>query len=154
MGHCDQQLYRFLKLIPLLHISLVTQGFHQWWKFSRCVWRVNRVGSEPPCSEASFFSNLLWGAFWCPWLSKKWKSQKKVKINKTVIAADNRPQAANKKCGQSASSSWDHSQYIIGVKMDFPNLKTKTSNQLFRSKLTSRACKLSAWLVSCLANRD
>ena len=38
--------------------------------------------------------------------------------------------------------------------MDFPDLKTKTNDLLFRSKLTSRACEPRAGLISRLANRN
>ena len=54
--------------------------------------------------------------------------EKKLKINKTFSAADNRLPAADKKRGQSASSSWGHLQCIVGEIMDFPHLKTKTSD--------------------------
>ena len=70
----------------------------------------------------------------------------KVKINQIFSAAD-----ANKKRGQPALSSL---QRIVGEIMDFPNLKTKTSDKLFRSKLTSSACEPTAGLTNLLANRD
>ena len=61
LGHCDQQSYRFLKLTPLLHVSLVTRrSSPAVTVFKMCV---HRGGSEPPCSETFFISNLLWGAF-------------------------------------------------------------------------------------------
>ena len=37
---------------------------------------------------------------------------------------------------------------------DFSDLKSKTTNKLFRSKLTRVACEPRAGLISCLANRD
>ena len=63
MGHRDQQPYWFLKLTPLLHVSLVTRRSSPVVAvFKMCVasWS---GGSEPPCSETFFISNLLWGAF-------------------------------------------------------------------------------------------
>ena len=78
----------------------------------------------------------------------------KVKIKKTFSAADDRRRAADKKRGQSALSSWGHLQCIVGDIMDFPDLKTNTSDWLFRSNLTSRACEPRAGLISRLFNHD
>ena len=50
----------------------------------------------------------------------------KVKINKTLNEADDRRRAADKKRGQSASSSQGHLQCNVGEIMDFPDLKIKT----------------------------
>ena len=52
----------------------------------------------------------------------------KVKINKTFSAADDRQRAADKKRGQPALSSRGHLRCIVGEIMNFPDLKTKTSN--------------------------
>ena len=57
-------------------------------------------------------------------------------------------------CVQSVSSFRHHLHCIAGETMDFPDLKTKTSDYLFRSKLTSRACEPRAGLIRRLANRD
>ena len=45
-------------------------------------------------------------------------------------------------------------QCIVGKTMHFPDLKTNTNNQPFRSKLASHACEQRAGLIHLLANRD
>ena len=156
MGHCDQQSYRFLKLAPPLHVSLLTRrSLPVVIIFKMCVWRVDRGGSEPPRSETSFISNLSVGSVSDVLNYPRNENRgRKVKINKHYSAADDGLQAADKKRGQSASSSWGHLKSIVGKIMDFPDLKTKTSDQPFRSKLTSRACEPRAGLTSRLAYRD
>ena len=52
-------------------------------------------------------------------------AEKKVKINYTFSAADDRRRAADKKRGQSASISWGHLQCIVGEIIDFPDLRQK-----------------------------
>ena len=62
-GHCDQQSDRFLKLTPLLQVSLVT-----WRSLPVVVVSKTCVASWSGwvCSETSFISNRLWGVFRYP----------------------------------------------------------------------------------------
>ena len=104
MGHCDQHSHWFLKLTPLLHVSLVTQmSFASGGSFQDVFCELIGVGQN------------------CP-------RRKKIKIDKTFNAADDRRLAANKKRSHLASSWWGDLQCIVGEIMDFPDLKTKTSN--------------------------
>ena len=78
-------------------------------------------------------------------------AEKKVKANKNSSAADDQQLAADK--------TWPISivfdnvcKCIMGKRMDFPDLKSNTSHQLFRSNLMSRACEVRAGLIHRLAN--
>ena len=127
MGHCDQQSYRFLKLTPLLHVTLVTRKSSPVVViFKTC------VASWLGWVRTALFRDFL---YFLPSVGsvsdvldnpRTENRGEKVKINETFNAADNRRRAANKKRGQSASSSWGHLQCIVGEIMGFPDLKTKT----------------------------
>ena len=155
MGYCDQQPYRFLKVTPLLHVNLVTRRPSPVVAvFKMC------MASWSGWVRTALFRDLL---YLLPSVGsvldvldypRNENRGQKVKINKTFSAADDRRRAADKKRGQSVSSSWGHLQCIVGGIMDFPDLKTKTSDNQFRRKLTSRACKPRAGLISRLASRD
>ena len=80
--------------------------------------------------------------------------KKKIKINTNFSAAGDQRLAADKKRSQSTSSLRRHLQCIVGKTMDFPALEAKRSEQLRRSKLTSRAREPRAGLIRRLANRD
>ena len=129
MDHCDQQSYRFLKLTPLLHVSLVTRGPSPVEVvFKMC------VASWSGWVRTTLFRDLLYllpsagGVSDVLDYPQNKIADKKVKINKNFNAADDRRRAADKKRGQSASSSWGHLQRIVGEIMDFPDLKTKTND--------------------------
>ena len=130
MGHCDQQPYLFLKLIPLLHVSLVTlRSSPMVVVFKMCV--ASWSGwVRTALSETFFISNLLWGAFRMSLIIQEMKitEKNKNKINKTFHSADDRRRAADKKRGQPASSSWGHLQCTVGEIMGFPELITETSD--------------------------
>ena len=67
-GHCDQQSDRFLKLTPLLHVSLVTRKSLPVVVVSKmCVELIGLV-QDHPVQSAPFISkaNLLWKAFRYP----------------------------------------------------------------------------------------
>ena len=77
MGHCDQQSYWFLKLTPLLHISLVIQRSSPVvvvLKMSVASW----LGwVRTASSDTSFISYLLWGAFRMSLITQEMKIAKK-----------------------------------------------------------------------------
>ena len=64
MGHCDQQSYRFLKLTPLLHVSLVTRRSSPVFKM--CVASCLGWVRSALFRETAFISNFVWGAFRYP----------------------------------------------------------------------------------------
>ena len=72
-------------------------------------------------------------------ITQEMKTREKVKIIKHFSAADDQWLAADKKFSQSASRLLHHLQCIVGKTLDFPDIKTKPSDWLFRSKLTSCA---------------
>ena len=97
MGHCDQQSYRFLKLTPLLHVSLVTRRSSPVVViFKMCsLWRVDRGGSEPPFQRPSLTLNFYRELFGCPWKFNKWKSRRKSQ-NQQNFQFSRRPTASSR----------------------------------------------------------
>ena len=127
MGHSNQHSYRFLKLTPLLHVSLVTRRSSPVVVVLRCVWGVDRGGSEPPCSETSFISNLLWRAFLMSLIiqemkiAEKWSKSTKLSMQQTTDSDQPTKSAANQNRVRGVIC-----KCIVCEIMDFPDLKTKT----------------------------
>ena len=103
-------------------------------------------------SAKSVFRILL-----CAWISiliqeLKIAKKKSKSANSSMQQATDSQQAT--KPGQSASNFRCHLQCIMGTRTDFADLQAKASDQLFRSKLTSRACEPRAGLIHLIANWD
>ena len=93
VGHCDQQSYRFLKLRPLLHVSLVTQRSSPVVAvFKMCV---IGVGQTRPLQRPPLCITLCGKHFGYPWLFKKWKSGRKSQ-NQQNFQCSRRPTASSR----------------------------------------------------------
>ena len=129
MGHRDQQPYWFLKLTLLLHVSLVTRRSSPVVAvFKMCVasWS---GGSEPPCSETSFISNFLWGAFRMSLIIQGMKIVEKKSKNQQNFTFSRRPTASSRQKARPISIKFVRSFAMhCWCIMDFPDPKPKTSD--------------------------
>ena len=89
-------------------------------------------GSEPPGSETSFISNVLWGAFRVSWFIQRMKiAEKKSKSTKLSVQQTTDGEQPTK---SAANQHRVHGvicnaiQCIVGERMDFLDQKTKTSD--------------------------
>ena len=127
-GNCDQQSHRFLKLTPLLHVSLSYMVFASGGSFQDVCGELIGLGKIRPVQRPLLSRTICGERFRCPSLSKKRKSRRKSQ-NQQNSQCSRRPTATSRqKARQSASSSWGHLQCIVGIIMDFPDFKTRTSD--------------------------
>ena len=82
-------------------------------------------------------------------IAEKKSKSRKMSAQQTTDGAQPTKSAANRHrvCDAICNAMWKKT-------MDFLDLQTKTSDQLFRGNLTSRACESRAGQIHCLANRD
>ena len=105
-----------------------------------------------------FTENFAFRILLCVWISMfiqetkiKWRKHQ----NQPKFQCSKRPTASSRQSAANQNRKFGViCKCIVGKITDFPDLNRKASVELFRSKLTSRACEPRAGLIRSLANRD
>ena len=139
MGHCDQRSYRFLKLTPLSHVSLVTRRSSPvvvTFKMCMASWS---GWVRTALSEFSFISNLLCGAFRRSLIIQEMKIAEK-KSKSTKLSVQQTTEASSRQNAQPISVEFIRSCAMhCWWNNGFPRSKNK-NNRLAIYKQTDETC--------------